>query len=164
MVKRKFVFADVETTGLNAQSDKLVELTYAVEDGPLTTLFFGVKSVPAYIDDLTKFSERRVYDEPSATPGQIEEFLEAMGDNTLVAANASFDRDFLKANNIWNGHYRLLELESYAMAKLGLDYVPSMKDIETILTRRGFVLTQPDHSSYNDTKALREAFNILRYM
>jgi hypothetical protein len=50
------------------------------------------------------------------------------------------------------------------MARLGLDEVPSMFQIVKELEKRGYVLTQPDHSSYNDVKALREAYKILRYM
>lgn len=160
---RKFVFADVETTGLDSRTDKLVELTYAVEDGPLNTLFFGVKEVPDFIDKLTKFTERRVAFEPPAGIGEQLEFAAAMLGNTLVAANASFDRDFLKENGLWTGHYRMLEIESYAMAKLNLNQVPSMNEIYDMLVERGYTLTRPDHSSYNDVKALREAFNILRY-
>lgn len=161
---RKLIFVDVETTGLDAQSDKLVELTYAIEDSEPKTLFFGVREVPEFIDNLTKFTDRGVGQERESTYSERMEFRSVMEGNTLVAANASFDRDFLKANGLWTGHYRLLELESYAMARLNLDQIPSMKDIVDILTSKGYTLTQPDHSSLNDVKALREAFNILRYM
>lgn len=164
MVVRDFVFVDCETTGLSAKDDKLVELTYATDLSHFRTLYFGVTEVPEFIDNLTKFTERGVAQEPPATIEQIHDFMETLRDQTMVSANPSFDKAFLEANGLWTGHYRVLDIEAYAMAKFQLNYVPSMKDIVDILTSQGYKLTTPDHSSYKDTKALREAFNILRYM
>jgi DNA polymerase III alpha subunit (gram-positive type) len=163
-VRRDFVFVDCETTGLNPQEDSLVELTYARNDGPLITLYFGVTEVPEFIDNLTKFSERGVVNETPASKTDLMIFETILRDQTMVSANPAFDKAFLEANGLWTGHYRVLDIEAYAMAKLGLDFVPSMKNIYDMLTERGYELTTPDHSSHNDTKALREAFNILRYM
>jgi len=160
---KDFVFVDCETTGLDPKKDKLVEVTYAVNEQDPVTLFFGVKRVPAFIDDLTKFSERRVYDEPEATELQKFEFKKALENQTMVAGNAKFDYGFLEENGLWTGHYRSLEVQSYAMAKLDLDFVPSMNEIYNLLTERGFKFTEPDHSSRNDVLFMREAFNVLRY-
>lgn len=161
---KDFVFADCETTGLNPVKDELVELSWAVNDGEFKTIYFGVRKVPAFIDDLTKFTARGVDKMPEATDEEKQAFRDDMQGNTLVAANASFDRDFMLNNELWTGHYRLLEFESYAMAKLNLDQVPSMHEVFTLLLEKGYTLTTPDHSSLNDATALRQAFNILRYM
>ena len=162
---KKFVFVDTETTGLDPKNDKLVELTYAVENEKPVTLFFGVKKVPAFIDDLTKFSERKVYDEPEASKVDIHDFLKASDGNTMVAANPSFDKGFLEANLLFNFHYRMLDVQSYAMARLDLDYMPSMNEIASLLSELGYRgFTKPDHSSRNDVLFMREAFNVLRYM
>jgi DNA polymerase III alpha subunit (gram-positive type) len=160
---KKLVFVDTETTGLNPQTDKLVEVTYAVENDEPVTLFFGVKKVPAFIDDLTKFSERRVYEEPEATEEQKQALRNALKNQTMVAGNPKFDVGFLEANGLYTAHYRTLDVQSYAMAKLDLDYLPSMNQIHDILVERGFSFTAPDHSSRNDVIFLREAFNVLRY-
>lgn len=161
---KQLVFVDTETTGLDPSVDKMVELTYAVEDGPLKTLYFGVRSVPTFIDDLTKFTERGIDKMPEATEDEINEFWDACNGNTMVAANPAFDKGFINKRGLWNFHYRMLDIESYAMARLGLDQIPSMFQIVQELEKRGYTLTQPDHSSYNDVKALREAYKILRYM
>ncbi|URQ04696.1 DnaQ-like DNA polymerase III subunit [Streptomyces phage Emma1919] len=161
---KELVFVDTETTGLDASSDYLVELSYARIEGDIKTLYFGVKEVPDFIDNLTKFYERGVDKMPEATMDEIREFLDVMEGNTMVAANPAFDKTFLESEALWNAHYRMLDIESYAMARLGLDEVPSMFKIVQELEKRGYVLTQPDHSSYNDVKALREAYKILRYM
>lgn len=162
-MKRDFVFVDCETTGLDAKTDKLVEVTYAVNDNEPVTLFFGVKRVPAFIDDLTKFSERRVYDEPEATELEKFEFKKILENQTMVAGNPKFDVGFLEENGLYTAHYRTLDVQSYAMAKLNLDFMPSMHEIYTMLTERGYKFTEPDHSSRNDVLFMREAFNVLRY-
>ncbi|QZE11676.1 DnaQ-like DNA polymerase III subunit [Streptomyces phage Karp] len=161
---KELVFVDTETTGLDASSDKLVELSYATLNSDIKTLYFGVTEVPSFIDDLTQFFKRGVDKMPRATNGELLEFSMVLGNNTMVAANPAFDQSFLKVNGLWNAHYRMLDIESYAMSKLDLDQVPSMFQIVQELEKRGYTLTQPDHSSYNDVKALREAYNILRYM
>lgn len=161
---KELVFVDTETTGLVSWSDKLVELSYATMDSEIKTLYFGVKDVPPFIDNLTKFYERGVDKMPEASIEDIKEFMDVMEGNTMVAANPAFDKAFLEEEALWSAHYRMLDIESYAMARLGLDEVPSMFQIVQELEKRGYVLTQPDHSSYNDVKALREAYKILRYM
>lgn len=163
-MKKVLVFVDCETTGLDAKKDKLVEVTYAVENGEPVTLFFGVKKVPAFIDDLTKFSERGVANEPEATEEQKDEFRVALANQTMVAGNPKFDASFLEENGLYTAHYRTLDVQSYAMAKLNLDFMPSMVDIYKILTERGYTFTSPDHSSLNDVLFMREAFNVLRFM
>src|ERR1044072_1321664 len=94
---KELVFVDTETTGLDASSDYLVELSYARLDGDIKTLYFGVKEVPDFIDNLTKFYERGVDKMPEATMDEIREFLNVMEGNTMVAANPAFDKAFLEA-------------------------------------------------------------------
>lgn len=163
MGNKALVFVDCETTGLDASKDKLVEVTYAIEQEEPVTLYFGVKRVPAFIDDLTKFSERRVFDEPEATEEDKNLFRVLTAGQTIVAGNPKFDVGFLEANGLYVAHYRTLDVQSYAMAKLNLDYMPSMYQIYQLLAERGYKFTEPDHSSRNDVLFMREAFNVLRY-
>lgn len=161
---KKFVFVDTETTGLDSSSDSLVELSYATLDSDIKTLYFGIIEVPDFIDNLTKFYDRGVHLQPRSSLEEALAFVETLRGNTMVAANPAFDKGFMEEQELFTAHYRMLDIESYAMAKLGLDQVPSMFEIVKQLEGLGYVLTQPDHSSYNDVKALREAFNILRYI
>lgn len=157
---RRFVYVDCETTGLNSRNDTLVELSYAVDDNPVETLYFGVEEVPPFIDDLIKFTERGIAGRKS-DGYQLSKFMDVSRDQTMVSANPPFDQGFLIDNFLWSFHYRMLDIESYAMAKLNLDYVPGMKDIYDTLTAQGHELTKPDHTSRNDVLALRDAHRIL---
>lgn len=161
----ELIFLDVETTGLNQESDKLVELTYGTEgdyvSGRLKTLYFGVTEVPEFIDGLIGFTKRGISGRKSASY-QIEKFLVETSGATMVSANPKFDAGFLEANDLYKFHYRTLDIESYAMAKLDLDYVPGMKDIYGILLDRGYNLPEPNHTSLADTECLVVAYQILR--
>lgn len=161
---RKFIFLDVETTGLNHVTDNIVELSYAVENGEIVTLFSGIKKVSPQIDELIKFYERGVDKEETCTQEDVDKFLEVSKGNTLVAANPAFDSSFLKERDLWTMSYRMLDIESYAMAKLDLSYVPGMAEIYEVLTEEyGYTVPKPDHSSRGDVEALRFMFNVLRY-
>lgn len=163
MTNRKLFFVDVETTGLNPAEDLLVELSYAPEHGEIKTLYFGVVTVPQFIDDLTKFTERGVAKERPASQDELDEFLLETAGQTMVSANPKFDAGFLEANGLYNFGYRTLDIESYAMKAMRLDYVPGMADIHRELTGRGFVLPEPDHSSAGDVRSLMAAYQILKY-
>lgn len=159
---RDLIFVDTETTGLADDPEAEVwEVTWARIDEEPRTLWFGFTEVPEFIDKLTKFTERNCAGKRSEY-FEFEEFMRASKNNTMLAANPAHDQHFLKLAGIWNFHYRMLDIESYAMAKLDLYYVPSMKDIYDILSASGHKITEPDHSSRNDVLAMRDAYIILR--
>lgn len=159
---RDLIFVDTESTGLADDPEAEVwEVTWARIDDEPRTLWFGFTEVPEFIDDLTKFTERNCAGKRSEY-FEFEEFMRASKNNTMVAANPAHDQHFLKLAGIWNFHYRMLDIESYAMAKLDLYYVPGMKDIYDILSASGHKITEPDHSSRNDVLAMRDAYIILR--
>lgn len=160
---RELIFVDTESTGLASDPEaKLVELTWARRTGEPQTLWFGVKEVPGFIDDLIGFTKRGISGRISTYP-EIERFLSVSSDSTMVAANPGHDKSFLERTGLWRFHYRMLDIESYAMAKLNLPQMPSMKDIFDEL-KDYTNLTEPDHTSRNDVLAMREAFLFLEDM
>lgn len=160
---RDLIFVDTETTGLDPDGCELVELTWATLDGEPETIWFGVLEVPEFIDNLIGFTKRGLsgrYSDNNA----FTRFLAASENNTMVAANPAFDAAFIKAEGLWQFHYRMLDIETYAMAKLKADYIPSMKDIYDGLTAAGVSITKPDHTSRNDVLAMRDAYIFLETM
>ena len=155
---RPLIYTDVETTGLDSAEDQLVEVSYAVEDGPIKTLYFGVMEVPdSTIDELIKFSARGIAG-ISSTDAEIDEFLAISNGATMVSANPPFDMAFLQANDLYRFHYRCLDIESFAMATLELPFVPGMSEINLIINEKfGEDLPMGDHTSAGDVHALREA-------
>lgn len=161
---RELIFVDTETSGFDDNPDaRLVELTYARRTGDPKTLWFGVKEVPPVIDDLIGFTKRGLSGKRSNN-FEIEAFLAVSKDATMVAANPAFDKHFIQLAGLWQFHYRTLDIEAYAMAKLRMDEVPGMKTIRDELVAGGVQITDPDHTSRNDVLALRESFLFLEQM
>ncbi|MGE5614521.1 MAG: PolC-type DNA polymerase III, partial [Bacillota bacterium] len=96
----EYVVFDIETTGLHAISDKIIEIgAVKVINGEIGDTFStfinpGVP-IPANITRLTGINDSMVAGAPSA--GQaLAAFLEFAGDLPVVAHNASFDTGFVK--------------------------------------------------------------------
>jgi oligoribonuclease (3'-5' exoribonuclease) len=158
---RNLIFVDTESTGLADDEDaRIVELTWATMDSDPETLWFGVTEVPDFIDKLISFTPRGIAGRVS-DHFAVERFLKASDDNTIVAANPSHDMHFIKEAGLWKFHYRMLDIESFAMAKLRLDYMPSMKQLELLLKERGYTITEPDHTSRNDVLAMRDSYKAM---
>ena len=163
MTIRRLIFVDGETTGLDGDdSSQLVELSYAVEDGPINTLTFGVQEVPEFIDNLIGFTERRLKELPASSDHELSKFMDVARDQTMVAANPAFDKWFIAREGLFTFKYRMLDIESYAMKALELDYVPSMEQIYTILTTMGYEISKPSHTSASDVRAMRDMFYTLK--
>ena len=95
----EFVAFDVETTGLNAQTDRLTEIGAVIFSGDRIGETFDTfvnpgMPIPREITDLTGITDRDVFDAPGEAEA-VRAFLAFAGDRPLVAHNASFDLGFL---------------------------------------------------------------------
>lgn len=156
---RELIFVDTESTGLaDDENAELVELTWATLSSEPETLWFGVEEVPEFIDNLIGFTKRGIAGRVSDNFA-VERFLKASDGATMVAANPAHDMHFLKKAGLWRFHYRMLDILTYAYAKIdSFEDVPSMKNLYDFFKAEGFALTEPDHTSRNDTLAMREMF------
>lgn len=162
---RRLIFVDTETTGIDSKSDRLVELAWAEMEGPIRTMYFGVKEVPPFIDELIGFTKRDLASKTEMSPAEKHAFLNTTYGHTMVAANPAFDKAFMEENHLFEFAYRMLDIETYAMAKLRLDYVPSMNDIYTILRDMGYTaIGKPEHTAESDVACMRAAFKVLKYL
>lgn len=96
-----YVVFDVETTGLSAVYNKIIELAAVkIHNGEVIDKFESFadpkEKLSALIIDLTGITDEMVEGQPE--PGEVlKKFYEWCGDDTLVAHNASFDIGFLNA-------------------------------------------------------------------
>ncbi|MBH48550.1 MAG: hypothetical protein CME71_10320 [Halobacteriovorax sp.] len=97
----EFCVFDLETTGGNHSSDKIIEIGMVKVKGQkiLAEKDFliqpGIK-IPEFIQRLTSISQKDVADSPMVEE-VIDEVLEFMGDAVLVAHNTSFDVPFFNS-------------------------------------------------------------------
>ena len=97
----EFVAFDVETTGLNAQTDRLTEIGAVVFSGGRVGETFNTfvnpgMPIPKDIVELTGITDRDVFDAPGEAEA-MRAFLDFVGDRPIIAHNASFDRGFMAA-------------------------------------------------------------------
>ena len=97
-----FVVFDTETTGLNTQMDKLIEISAVrVENGKITEAFDTfvdpAMPIPAKVVELTGINDGMVAGAPDPDTA-LKQFLKFAGDRVLVAHNAhGFDIPILQA-------------------------------------------------------------------
>jgi DNA polymerase III epsilon subunit-like protein len=158
------VFLDTETTGLDNRRHEVWEIAYAVDDGPILSSF--VSHSPAGANPFA-LEVNGYYDrfkgEPFLGLKFEAELRERLAGATLVGANPAFDAGFLEAR--WGEapwHYRMLDIESYAVPILGFDKVQGLKDIREGLDFLGFAIPDPDHTAAGDVATLRASYNALK--
>ena len=96
-----FIIFDVETTGLRTGYDRLIEIGAVKYDGghevgSFQTFVSPGRKIPPKITELTGIDDNMV----AGAPGEkeaVEKFFEFAGDGILVAHNATFDTDIIKA-------------------------------------------------------------------
>lgn len=165
------VFLDVETTGLDPNIHQVWEIAYALETGtihastvPHTSrgLSGQAAAVNGYFDRTTLLGE--LDEHQCGYRARFErEFQKTLVGATVVAANPAFDTAMLRARygaDLW--HYRLIDIETYAMPWLGLERPPSLQTIVHELNEVGASIPEPTHTAKGDVAALRAAFKYLR--
>lgn len=165
-----FVFLDTETTGLDPNRHQVWEIAYAVDDGEVKSSIVShelTNADPAALH-LNGYYGRGYSGDPYSYSGQHiweGEFKAALQGATLVGANPAFDAAFLQAR--WGSapwHYRLLDVESYAMPILGYETPQGLKRITDDLREMGYTIHKPDHSARADVLGLRDAYRALKSM
>ena len=100
-----FVAIDLETTGLDAEKDKIIEVGAVKfkgdrELGRFSSLVNPRRRLSDFIISLTGISQDDVDAAPTwnKVSPDLEQFL---GDSPIIAHNASFDAGFLRANGVY---------------------------------------------------------------
>ncbi|MFG6115081.1 PolC-type DNA polymerase III [Halobacillus sp. MO56] len=149
-----YVVFDVETTGLSAVYDKIIELAAVkVKDGDIIDRFESFANphhpLSQTTTDLTGITDDMVKDAPEIED-VLKEFHEWTGDSILVAHNASFDMGFLNAGykNLGIGKSTLPVIDTLELARL---LVPELKNhrLNTLCKFFDIELTQHHRAIYD---------------
>ena len=154
---REWVAFDLETTGLSAKTDEIIEVGAVKFTANRTIDEFQTfvnpnRQVPKFITDLTGITQSDVNSAPTVTE-VTPQFSEFVRGTTLIAHNAEFDVGFLRASGIslTNPVCDTMELaqltrlyaRSYALDQLS-------KDVSHSLDRA--------HRALHDARAVRDVF------
>jgi hypothetical protein len=165
--ERPLVFVDTETTGLH-EAAQAFELAWKREDQDVVSTLilphtlYGADPIALKVN---RYREREIQSRWVAGELDIDRFRVDATDATLVIANPVFDVPYLMALigfQVW--HYRIIDIESYAMPILGHTRPQGMSTIYRELVGLGYQLPEPDHTAGRDVEALEAAFCILRSM
>ncbi len=96
-----FVVTDTETTGLKAETQRIIEIgAVKLKDGREVDRFQQLvnpqRSIPGRITKITGITTGMVFDAPPIEE-VLPDYLEFLGDGILTAHNLSFDKRFLNA-------------------------------------------------------------------
>lgn len=99
-LKGEFVVFDLETTGLSAENDAIIEIGAVRIRNAEVVERFGTfvnpqRAIPPYITELTGIDDEMVADAPDINSA-VRDFYDFIGDAVLVSHNARFDVSFLK--------------------------------------------------------------------
>ena len=146
--EQEFVCIDLETTGLNANSDTIIELgAVRFRRGEILdryqTFVNPGRSIPQFIQQLTSISPAQI--ERAPTFNQVaDRFAEFIGDLPIVGHNVAFDLAFLRS------HHLPLPNRSYNTWDLASIFLPTIPEYNLAALAIHFGL---DHSQAHRASA-----------
>lgn len=152
-----FVCLDLETTGLSAKDDHIIEVAIVRFDHEKiieewSSLIKAPVPVPSFTTHLTGISTEMLKDAPRLEVLQ-ETLLQKIGDRPIVGHFIPFDVGFLKEKGF---HLRNLELDTCQLTQALLPNEPSYS-LEVLTQKLGIVQAKA-HRAHDDVKANIELF------
>ena len=153
----QYVSLDLETTGLHANSDKIIEIgaikcSYDSVIDEYQTLIDPKRPIPELIQNLTGISEQDVKFKPTIEQ-VIPELKSFIGDLPIVGQNIQFDLRFLSQNNA-----EFIQ-ENYDTWELATVFFPNLPEYSLSYLGKYFqVDNQSPHRALEDAKATQQVF------
>jgi len=117
---RRLVFIDLETTGLDAATDEIIEFAAVrVVDGEVAEEFSRLanpgRPLPLVITKLTGIADRDLRRQPPSR-AVLAEFLRFLGDDVAVAHNARFEESFLREKS--DGYFQNTLFDTLELSRI----------------------------------------------
>jgi DNA polymerase III subunit epsilon len=160
----KYVVVDLETTGLRAKDDKIIEIgAILVENGKEVKTFETFvnpgKLIPPIITQVTNITNEMVSNAPYMED-IVDDFMDFMGDYTLLGHNLMFDYSFIKKVAI-NGGYTF-ERKGLDTLKLARKYLEELESKKLDYLCSYFNIEDENHHrALNDARATYILYDIL---
>jgi len=156
-----YVVFDIETTGFSNIEDRIIEIgAVKVENGEIVDSYSTFVNpgipIPFEITNLTSITDEMVMDSPGIDV-ILPEFLEFVGDSSLVAHNAGFDVGFIEENcKRLNISKKFTYLDTVALARVLLPTLSKYK-LNIVAKALGISL-ENHHRAVDDAGATAEIF------
>lgn len=160
-MSRVYVALDLETTGLSAERDSIIELgAVRFRDGEVLDTFSQIvnpgRAIPRAIQQMTGISQAEADRAPSLA-SVASRFRSFVGDAPLIGHNIRFDAEFLQSNNLYR--YNPL-IDTWEMAVILLPGLPSYK-LGRVAEVFGLSIVNA-HRAFDDAEASFRIFEALR--
>ena len=148
----EFVAFDIETTGLNAQNDRMTEIGAIRFSGgniidTFNTFVDPERHIPADITQLTGIRDSDVAGAPSEEEA-MKQFIDYIGDRPIIAHNAHFDVGFMTAAALRHGlKFTPVFLDTLALSQALL---PELKRFKLDIVSNHLKLPQFNHHRATD--------------
>ncbi len=162
MTNRTLVALDIETTGLESKSDKIIEIgavkftDKGIEEEFETLINPGIR-IPPFISQLTGITDAMVRgDKIPFIEEAIDQLIDFVGDAPVIGHNVKFDLSFLRAAGALKKN---LSIDTYEMASVILPAEGRYN-----LRALGQVLGVPmraTHRALDDTKVTQAIYQIM---
>jgi ATP-dependent DNA helicase DinG len=161
MVQFNWVFLDLETTGLQPERDKIIEIAaLSMDENGGKQIFHHLLNpevpLPPHITRLTGITGEMIRTAPTMADIK-KDLLEFLGQKVIVAHNAAFDLGFLE--KALGFPLPNLYIDTVELAKLLLPHTPSYSLRNLVRTYQ--LNQEPAHRALPDTRALEKLFYAL---
>ena len=158
-----YVCVDVETTGLSAKTEKLIEIgAVKVIDGKVVDRFQSFlqpgKPIGARIEALTGITDRMLKDAPLAKL-VMPKFYDFCGDLPLLGHNLSFDYSFLKKG--MTNENLPFEKEGMDTLRIARKYLPELESRKLEFLCQHFGIKHTAHRALGDAEATNTLYQKL---
>ena len=154
---------DLETTGLDCENERIIEIgACIVREGDVTETFGTFvdpgRSIPEKITEITGINDSMVSGAPNEEEA-IRSFFEFVGGRILVAHNASFDMSFLKSACRRHGMTEAFEIPCVDTLALSQTLLPDLARHRLDSLTKYFKLPRFNHHrAVDDTVALARIY------
>ena len=164
---KDYVVIDLEMTGLNAKTDRILEVAAVrVRDGKETETFSAIVNPGVRLSE--KVTELTGITQEQANAGEpldetVQQFLDFLGEDVLVGQNVIFDFSFLKQWAV--NHKIVLEKQAVDTLKLARQFLPAeqKKDLESLCLC--FEIARVNaHRALDDAKETAQIFEKMKLL
>lgn len=148
-----YIVFDLETSGLNHKSDDILEIgaikyNNGSESGRFQTYVKTNKTIPARITEINGISNETVKGAPPIRTA-LKEFVDFIGNYTLIAFNSDFDMSFIQYN-CQKKLNTIVENEVIDALPLARKYLPELPNKKLVTIKNYFGLTVNSHNALDD--------------
>lgn len=165
LFEQPLAFVDLETTGANAQRDRITEIGVVEWDGEAisewSTLVNPQTSIPSFIVSLTGITDAMVADAPTFAE-LAENLLERLQGRVFFAHNARFDYGFLK--NEFKRAGLMFRARTVCTVKLSRRLFPEeyKHNLDVVVARMGLGDAGERHRALTDARLIQRFLARLR--